>query len=383
MLETQCVVVGAGVIGLAVARELAARGREVVVLERAGAIGTETSSRSNEVIHAGLYYRPGSPQAVLCARGSQSLYEYCIRHGIEHARVGKLVVATDQESVGWLEETRARGMANGVPHLEMLTGAVATRLEPNLRCSAALFSPRTGIVDTHGLMLAYRGDAESHGAVLALRTEFVAAASRGAGFEVEALSSDGTRTRLHCQTLINAAGLRASEVARAIEGMPVTAIPRIRFAKGAFFSLRGPAPFRRLIVPEPKTRSLGGIFTLDLVGRGRFGPDEHWVDTLGYGIEGWPSEQAYLAVRRYFPGLADGALAPDYAGIQPRLRGPGEPANDWLFQGERAHGLPGLINLFGFESPGITASLTIAQTVALMAEGHETPLTIDVAPQRK
>ncbi|MBF6570139.1 MAG: NAD(P)/FAD-dependent oxidoreductase [Candidatus Binataceae bacterium] len=382
MLETQCVVVGAGVSGLAVARELSARGREVVVLERAGAVGTETSSRSNEVIHAGLYYRPGSPQAVLCARGSLALYEYCARHGIEHLRVGKLVVATDPESVGWIEDTQTKGLANGVRGLELLTGEAAARLEPNLRCSAALHSPHTGIVDTHGLMLAYRGDAEAHGVTFALRTELVGAAPRGAGFEVQTRSRDGEHTRLRCALLINAAGLRAADVARAVEGMPLSAVPKVHFAKGAFFSLRGRAPFRHLIVPEPKTWRLGGIFTLDLAGRGRFGPDEQWVEAIDYGLADWSSAQAYAAVRRYFPSLPDGALTPDYAGIQPRLRGPGEPPTDWIFQDERAHGLHGLINLFGLESPGITASLAIAQTVADLSEGRDLPSTLDAAPQR-
>lgn len=378
-LETDCIVVGAGVIGLAIARELAGSGREVVVLEKAAQVGTETSSRSNEVIHGGIYHRPNGPQALLCSRGRESLYDYCESHGVAHRQVGKLVVATDEASVGWLEEMLRQGRANGVPGLQLLDGKRATQLEPNLRCAAALESPRTGIVDTHQLMLAYRGDAESRGAMFALKTAFTQARASGRGFEVEARSETGERSRIRCRILVNAAGIWAGEVARHIEGLGAERIPKLHRAKGAFFKLRGAAPFTRLIVPEPKSWRQGGIFTLDLAMRGRFGPDERWVDTVDYSLQGWPVEPIYAVVRRYFPGLPADSLTLDYSGIRPRLNGPGTAGADWLFQGEREHGLAGLVNLYGIESPGITASLEIAKAVAGMLEGRALPFEVDPA----
>jgi len=379
VFEAECVVVGAGAIGLAVARHLALEGREVVVLERATAIGTETSSRSNEVIHAGIYHRPGGPQAILCGRGREALYEYCAQSGIEHAQIGKLVVATDDESVGWLEEMYARATDNGVPGINMLSGTAAAALEPNLQCRAALYSSRTGIIDTHGLMLAYRGDAEAHGAVIALNSAFVAASPETHGFSVEVVSGEKERTQIRCEILINAAGIWAPDVARAIKGTSPTRIPRIYLAKGGFFTLRGKSPFRRLIVPEPKSWRQGGIFTLDLASRGRFGPDEAWVDAVDYSLEGWPIDHIYAVVRRYFPALPDNSLSLDYSGIRPRLNGPGVPPADWLFQGEKEHGLPGLINLFGFESPGITASLAIAEVVGGLLKGQALPFEVNAS----
>lgn len=377
MLETECIVVGAGVIGLAIARRLASDGRDVVVLERAGKIGTETSSRSNDVVHAGIYYRPGSPQAVLCGRGREALYKYCAGHGVELVQIGKLVVATDSESVEWLEDAHARATANQVPAVTLLSAAVAAKLEPDLRCCGAIHSQRTAIIDTHGLMLAYRGDAESNGALIALRTAFVSARRSAGGFEVEVDSAGGERTRIGCRVLVNAAGIWAPEVARAIEGMSEDRIPRVHLAKGGFFALRGRSPFRHLIVPEPKSWRQGGIFTLDLAGRGRFGPDEQWVDKVDYGLEAWPIEHVYAVVRRYFPAFPGDSLTLDYAGIRPRLNGPGMEPADWLFQGEREHRIAGLVNLFGFESPGITASIPIADVVAELLQGRAPPFEVD------
>jgi len=377
MFETECMVVGGGAIGLAIARRLALDGREVLVLERAARVGTETSSRSNQVIHAGLYHRPKGPQAVLCGRGREAMYAFCESHGVEHRQVGKLVVATDDESVGWLEGLHERARLNEVPDLELMGPQAAARLEPNLRCRAALFSGRTGILDTHGLVLAYQGDAESHGASVVCNTSFVSAVRRPDGFEVEARSSTGERYAVRTSCLINAAGIWAPEVARGIEGMPADHIPKIHYAKGAFFALRGRSPFSRLIVPEPRTWRQGGIFTLDLAGRGLFGPDEAWVDTVDYGLEGWPVADVYEAVRRYFPALSDDALMPDYSGIRPRLNGPGGAPADWLMQGEAQHGIPGLLNLFGFESPGITASLAIAEAAAGLLNGQPLPYDVD------
>jgi L-2-hydroxyglutarate oxidase LhgO len=377
VFEAECIVVGAGAVGLAIARRFAIAGHDVVVLERASAIGTETSSRSNEVIHAGIYHRPGGPQAVLCGRGREALYAYCAEHGVGHSQIGKLVVATDDESVPWLEEMHARATQNGVPGLHMLSGAEAAKLEPQLVCRAALHSTRTGIVDTHGLMLAYRGDAEAHGASIALNSAFIAARPTPRGFDVEVVSGKSERLSIACRLLINAAGIWAGEVARGIEGMATNRIPHIHLAKGAFFTLRGKMPFQRLVVPEPKTWRRGGIFTLDLAGRGRFGPDEDWIDVVDYSLEGWPTAHVYEAVRRYFPALPDDALTLDYAGIRPRLNGPGQPAAEWLFQTEREHGLEGLINLFGFESPGITSSLAIADAVAGWLDGEALPFDVD------
>lgn len=289
----------------------------------------------------------------------------------------KLVVATDDESVGWLEEMHARAISNEVPGLSMLSGAAAAKLEPNLLCHAALFSARTGVLDTHGLMLSYRGDAESNGAAIALDSAFVAAHCSKQGFTVDVCSGQGERTQIACSILVNAAGIWAPEVARAIEGMSPSRIPRIHLAKGGFFAFRGHTPFKRLIVPEPKSWRQGGIFTLNLGSRGRFGPDEKWVSTVDYNLEGWPIEHIYAVVRRYFPALPDHSLTLDYAGIRPRLNGPGIAPADWLFQGEPEHGLPGLINLFGLESPGITASLAVADVVAGMLEGRALPFEVD------
>jgi L-2-hydroxyglutarate oxidase LhgO len=370
-MDTDCIVVGAGVIGLAVARRLALDGMDVVVLERADSVGTETSARSNEVVHAGIYYRPGSPQAVLCRRGHAALAEFCPAHSIDHREVGKLIIATDDESVGWLEDTLARATANGAPDVEMIDGVAARRLEPGLRCQAALWSPRTGIIDSHGLILAYRGHAEERGAAIALETRFVGAAVGGGGFVVTARGADGAETTVRCRLLVNAAGICSPEVASRIDAMPADRVPHHHLAKGTFFSLSGKPPFRHLIVPDHPTRRGGGIFTLDLAGRGRFGPDEKWVETPDYVIEGHPVDGAYAAVRRYYPSLPDGVLGLDYAGIQPRLQGPGEVAVDWRFQGEAGHGVSGLINLYGFDSPGITASLPIADVVAGMLAGRD------------
>jgi len=375
--ETGCIVVGGGAIGLAIARRLAMDGIEVVLLERAAAVGTETTARSNQVIHAGLYHRPGGPQAVLCGRGREALYAFCASHGVEHRQVGKLVVATDDDSVGWLEGIFERARANGVPDIRMLSGAAATELEPNLRCRAALYSGRSGIVDTHALALAYRGDAEAHGAAVACNTRFVAATRDRGGFEVDTESAAAERTTIRCEQLINAAGIWAPEVARGIEGLAAAWIPKIHYAKGAFLALRGRSPFSRLIVPEPATWRRGGIFTLDLAGRALFGPDEDWIDTVDYSLAGRPVAHVYEAVRRYLPSLPDDSLALDYAGIRPRLNGPGGAPADWLFQGPQQHGIEGLVNLFGIESPGITSSLPIAEAVAAMLDGQPLPFVAD------
>jgi len=362
-IDTQCVVVGGGIVGLAIARQLAASGTGVILIEREKKIGTATSSRSNDVIHAGIFYRPGGPQAILCRRGAELLLEYCRLRNVEHALIGKLVVATDEESVGWLEEMRERSSTNGAPDVTMLTGATAASLEPLLRCRAALYSPTTGIVDTHGLMSCIADDAEASGALISLNTTYLAAHLTPEGFEIEAVVSDREQIRVRCSKLVNAAGIWASDVAKRIDGMDRNSVPRVFLAKGAFFAFRGRCPFGRLIVPEPKTWRQGGIFTRDLGGSGRFGPDEQWVQNVDYNVENWPLEHVYKAVRAYFPELPSASLRADYAGIRPRLNGPETEPADWLFQCATDHHVPGLINLFGIESPGITASLAVAELV--------------------
>lgn len=369
MDRVECVVVGAGVIGLAVARQLACAGREVMVLERAGAIGTESSSRSNEVVHAGLYYRPGGPQAVLCVAGKRLLETYCAARGVPIAHIGKLVVANDDDEVAWLKATQVRAGANGVTDLEWLDGAAATRLEPALRAQAALHSPRTAIVDSHALMLAYQGEAEAHGAAVVLHSDVRKVDVTDEGFTIEVGAADGATTQLACRVLVNAAGIWATPLARAVAGLPVSAVPRIHLAKGAFFSLAGASPFARLIVPAPRWHPKGGIYTLDLARQGRFGPDVEWVDRVDYTIDPDRVGHFYEAVRRYYPALPDDALAPAYTGIRSRLNGPGEDMADWMVQGPAEHGIAGLVNLFGVESPGITASLAIAGVAAEMLVG--------------
>ena len=367
--RVECVVVGAGAIGLAVARRLALAGREIMVLERADAIGTESSSRSNEVMHAGLYYRPGGPQAVLCVAGKRALDAYCVEHGVPHERIGKLVVANGDVELAWLRETQARGLANGVPTLEWLDGEAARRLEPALRADAALYSPSTAIVDTHALMLAFQGEAEARGAVIALRSEVRAIRPGPSGFELEVGLADGGEMRLGANLVVNAAGIQATSLARRIEGLAAERVPRIHLAKGAYFALTCASPFRHLIVPTPEWHPTGGIYTLDLAHQGRFGPDVEWVDHVDYTIDASRVRHVHATVRRYWPELPEGALAPAYTGIRPRLNGPGEAMADWIIEGPAEHGLEGLVNLFGVESPGITASLAIAEAVAEMSKG--------------
>ena len=365
MERTECVVVGAGVIGLACARRMAMAGNEVVIVEAADAIGTGISARSNEVVHAGIYYRPGSPQAVLCVSGRDAVFDYCARRGIACERIGKLVVATDEAALAWLADVRANARSNGAGELEWLNEDAARALEPAIRCRAALHSPATGIVDSHGLMLALLGDAEADGAALALASTLRAASVTPNGFTLS-IDSGGDTTQMGCRFLINAAGIGAAPIARSIDGLRSESIPEIHLAKGTFFALGGPSPFRRLIVPEPSVQRAGGIFTLDLAGRGRFGPDEEWIADVDHGFDAGRASGFYAAVRRYFPDLEDGALRPDYAGIRPRRNGPGEAMADWLLGGPREHGVAGLVNLCGVESPGLTAALPIAGAVAAM-----------------
>ncbi|HWA36501.1 MAG TPA: NAD(P)/FAD-dependent oxidoreductase [Burkholderiales bacterium] len=358
MDRVDCVVVGAGVVGLAVARALAISGREVVILEAEDAIGTHTSSRNSEVIHAGIYYPKGSLKATSCVRGKELLYDYVASHGVPHRRCGKLIVATDDSQVGELEAIRSKAHQNGVTDVEFIPVEQARRWEPELRCVAALHSPSTGIIDSHALMLAYLGDAEAHGAMLALKSRLLGGEAVSDGF---VLHVDGTT--LKSSLLVNSAGLRAPTVARKILGYEEKFAPKEYYAKGNYYSLARKNPFSRLIYPVPEPGGLGVHVTLDLGGQARFGPDVEWVDRIEYAVDPGRAQRFYAAIRRYWPGLPDDALLPGYAGIRPKTAGPGEPAPDFHVQGAREHGLPGLVHLFGIESPGLTASLALADTV--------------------
>jgi L-2-hydroxyglutarate oxidase LhgO len=373
------IVIGAGAIGLATARALQEAGRNVLVLERNKTFGMETSARSNEVIHASIFHEPGSPQAVLCRR--DLIYSFSASHGVNTRQTGKLILATTAGDAPWLEEYFKRGRSNGVDDLQWLDGEAAQRLEPALRCHAALFSPSSGIMDTHGLMLAYLGDFEAFGGAIAFNTEVVSARAEDRGFIVNVRDTgSGTTTQLACDTLINAAGDWAVPIARQIDGLDAAIVPKIHLVRGVFFKFQARAPFSRLIVPSQPAWRDGGIFTLDLAGQGKFGPDEEVVSGVNYSIDESRSAGVARAVRTYFPGLPDGKLVGDYCGVRPRLNGPGEPPIGWLFQGPGEHGVPGLINLFGFESPGITSSLAIAEIVVRMVDGQANPFRMARAP---
>jgi L-2-hydroxyglutarate oxidase LhgO len=365
--EAEAVVVGAGVIGLAAARALALAGHEVIILERADTIGVETSSRNSEVIHGGLYYPAGSLKATSCVAGRERLYPYCREHGVPHAPLGKLIVATTESEIPGVEKIAAAAPANGVLNLEWLSGLEARRLEPELNCVAALLSPSTGIIDSHGLMLAYQGEAEAAGAVVAFRAPVLSGHVRTDGFELSVGGAEPTTIR--CRILVNAAGLYAPALARAIEGIPRASIPPAYFCRGVYFTLSGRTPFRHLIYPVPEPGGLGVHITLDLAGQARFGPDVEWIDGVDYAVDPRRGDKFYAAVRRYWPGLRDGALQPGYAGIRPKISGPDEPAADFVVQGPAEHTIPGLVNLYGIESPGLTASLPLADEVTKKLAG--------------
>ncbi len=363
MEEQDCVVVGAGVVGLAVARALAQAGRDVLVLEAESAIGTQTSARNSEVIHAGIYYPPGSLKALLCVQGKALLYAYCADRGVSHRLCGKLIVATQADQIDGLKDLKTRAQANGVHDLVWLDAGQANTLEPALRCIAALHSPSTGIIDSHGLMLALWADIEAAGGVLALNSPV--AEAEYAGGAINVIVSDGTQLRV--RTLINAAGLQASALAARIHGLNPAHIPQAYFAKGSYFSLSGRAPFQRLIYPAPEAAGLGVHLTLDLGGQARFGPDVQWVTDPEYlQVEPQRGDAFYAEVRKYWPQLPDGALLPAYAGMRPKISGPGDAAADFCIQGPQDHGVPGLVNLFGIESPGLTSCLAIGELVANM-----------------
>ena len=359
MDKVDCIVIGAGVVGLAVARALAERGLETVVLEQALDIGTGTSSRNSEVIHAGIYYPTGSLKARLCVRGSRLLYEYCEARGVPHRRCGKYIVATASDQVAALERLQATGRANGVEGLRLLTAADARAVEPQLHCVAALESPATGIVDSHGLMLALQGDFERAGGMLAYDAPVLGGEVGGTAITLEV--GGAQPMQLQAGLVVNCAGLQAQQVAAALRGGPP--VPPLHLAKGSYYSLAGRAPFARLIYPVPEPGGLGVHLTLDLGGQARFGPDVEWVDRVDYAVDPRRAEAFYASIRRYWPALPDGALQPGYAGIRPKLSGPGEPAADFLIQGPAQHGVAGLVQLFGIESPGLSSALAIAEQV--------------------
>ena len=365
MDKVESVVIGAGVIGLAIARRLAQAGREVVVLEAAEGIGTITSSRNSEVIHAGIYYKAGSLMARMCVSGKRALYEYCRDHSIPHRNCGKLIVATAPQEAEKLQSIKAHAEANGVDDLQMLTGEAARALEPALNCEAALLSPSTGIIDSHAYMLALRGDAEEAGAAFAFYTPLARARTAAGRIEIET-GGDAPMT-LECNLLVNAAGLGAPSVARSIDGMPIDLIPPAYLAKGNYFSCSARAPFSHLIYPVPEPGGLGVHLTLDMAGQARFGPDVEWVDSVDYAVDPARAERFYPAIRRYWPALPDGALMPSYSGIRPKIVPPAVAVQDFLIQGPKDHGIDGLINLFGIESPGLTSSLAIADYVGELA----------------
>ena len=365
MDKVECVVIGAGVIGLAVARRLATAGREVILLEAAEAIGTVTSSRNSEVIHAGIYYKAGSLMARMCVGGKRALYHYCRDHGIPHRNCGKLIVATTSKETEKLQSIRAHAEANGVDDLKTLSGIEARALEPALNCDAALLSPSTGIIDSHAYMLALRGDAEDAGAVCAFHTPLLHARALAGRFELDA-GGDAPMS-LECRLLVNAAGLGAPAVARNIDGMPLEQIPPAYLAKGNYFSCSARAPFSHLIYPVPEPGGLGVHLTLDMAGQARFGPDVEWVEKVDYAVDPARAERFYPAIRRYWPTLPDGALMPSYSGIRPKIVPPAVATQDFLIQGPREHGVDGLINLFGIELPGLTSSLAIADFVGELA----------------
>lgn len=366
--RVDCVVIGAGVVGLAVARACALAGLETLALEAESAIGTATSARNSEVIHAGLYYPRGSLKARLCVQGRQALYDYCASHGVAHQRRGKLIVATRDEQIGALERIGAAAAANGVHDLRRLDAAQARAREPALRCVAALESPSTGIIDSHGLMLALLGDLESAGGLVAVRSPVLSGRILADGILLRVGGDEPME--LIARRVVNCAGLHAQTVAAAIDGLPPGSIPAGRYAKGNYYALSGKAPFSRLIYPVPEPGGLGVHLTLDLGGQARFGPDVEWVDAIDYTVDPARADGFYAAIRRYWPDLRDGALRPDYAGIRPKLAVPAGQDADFLIQDARTHGVPGLVNLYGIESPGLTACLAIADEVMARLENR-------------
>lgn len=368
--SVECVVIGAGVVGLAIARSLARAGLDTLCLEKEASFGSATSSRNSEVIHAGIHYPPRSLKSMLCVAGKQRLYRYCEEKSLPHRRCGKLIVATAENELPALERIRDNARRCGVDDLRWLDRAGVSEREPGIVALAGLWSPSTGIIDSHALMLALLGDFENAGGVFAPGSRFLSARSAGAAragpcFEVEVDS--GGRSRLHSRYLVNAAGLHAHEVARRVKGLPGRLVPGIHYARGHYFSLQAPAAFRHLVYPVPGPSGLGIHLTIDLAGQVRFGPDVQWVQQIDYSVAPGLADAFSAAIRRYWPALPDHSLQPAYAGIRPKLQGPGKAGSkasaDFLVQGPADHGLDGLVNLFGIESPGLTSCMALAAQV--------------------
>ena len=364
MKET-AVIIGAGVVGLACARALAREGVEVIIVEQHDDFGTETSARNSEVIHAGIYYPPGSLKATLCVQGRSLLYQFCNDFGVDHRQCGKLIVATTAAQEEQLHVIKQKADGNGVTDLVLISRAQAQVLEPEVECTAALFSPSTGIIDSHGLMLALLGDAERHGAVLAVRTPVDRIIAQNNHFDV--LTGGDAPASISANIVINSAGLHAAKVAARIDGLAAQHVPTMRYAKGNYFSLSGKAPFSRLVYPIPEPGGLGVHYTIDMGGQGRFGPDVQWIDEINYHVDETRGEKFYDQIRRYWPKLHDGALQPAYSGIRPKLVNAGEADADFFIQGPEQHGIAGLINLFGIESPGLTIAEKIVHSINLFA----------------
>ncbi|MCK9381008.1 MAG: NAD(P)/FAD-dependent oxidoreductase [Sulfuritalea sp.] len=360
MEEIECAVIGAGVVGLAVARKLAVAGREVLILEAESAFGTGISARNSEVIHAGIYYPAGSLKAGLCVAGRRMLYAYCAERGIAHRRCGKLIVACSDTQREQLGRIAANAAVNGVDDLTLLSREEARSLEPALECTAALLSPSTGIIDSHALMLSLLGDAQRDGAVLAVKSPVLGGAVADGGIILSVGSDAGEAMKIRARTVVNCAGLGAQGFARSLHGLPLASVPPLHYAKGNYYALAGRAPFSRLIYPVPEAAGLGVHLTLDLGGQARFGPDVEWIDRIDYSVDPARAMAFYAEVRRYWPQLADDALLPAYAGIRPKPHAPGEAARDFLVSGPAEHGVRGLVCLYGIESPGLTASLALA-----------------------
>jgi L-2-hydroxyglutarate oxidase LhgO len=359
----QVLVVGAGVVGLAVARAAALKGHELIVAEQTRGIGNGVSSRNSEVIHGGMYYPTGSLRAHHCPRGRRMLYEFCASHGVPHRKCGKLIVATEDAEVAKMAAIQQQGEVNGVEGLELIEGAAAIAMEPALNCVAAVHSPETGVIDSHQFMTALRGDLEDRGGMIAFNTRIERLIHTQAGWVVR--YSGGDSGELAVDAVVNSAGLGAQALARHTEDYPQTRVPRLVMARGNYFGYAGRPVFSRLIYPAPRIDGgLGTHVTLDLAGRMRFGPDVEWIDEENYDVNPKRADSFYASIRRYWPGLKDGMLQPDYAGIRPKLTGPGEPAADFMVEGPEQHGLPGLVHLFGIESPGLTAALSLAEAVA-------------------
>jgi L-2-hydroxyglutarate oxidase LhgO len=367
MNGVDCVVIGAGVIGLSVARALAGAGREVFILERERHFGMHTSSRNSEVIHAGIHYEPGSLKARLCVAGRDLLYRYCAERGIAHRRCGKFTVAATDDQLATLEKIESNARANGVLDLEWLDGSQARQAEPELRCIRALSSPSTGIIDSHALMQSLLADAEAGGASIAYGTEVTSMRRARGGVEI-AVNGESAPVA-QARMVINSAGLQAHRVAACIEDFPPQHIPKVSFAKGSYFALSGASPFSRLVYPAPRDGGHLGIhMTLDLGGKARFGPDTEWVEGIDYAVDPQRVNLFADVIRRYWPGLDEARLYPAYAGIRPKISGPGQPARDFCISGPTEHGVAGVVNLFGMESPGLTASLALGEEIAALAD---------------